>query len=92
VLARLTEQTDPDTFVMANEIEEAARRCRNIVQALLDYARPSGHIDFADIDLRDLIDGVVRVSTLTQSQHKRKVEILRVEPMISGRCAVWWTA
>lgn len=80
VLARLTEQTDPDTFVMANEIEEAARRCRNIVQALLDYARPSGHIDFADIDLRDLIDGVVRVSTLTQSQHKR-VEILREEPV-----------
>jgi len=78
VLARLTERTDPDTFGMANEIEEAARRCRNIVQALLDYARPSGHIDFADVDLRDLIDGVVRVSTLTQSQHKRVV-ILREE-------------
>lgn len=79
VLARLTEGTDPDTFGMANEIEEAARRCRNIVQALLDYSRPGGPVDFTDINLRELIDGVVRVSVLTQSSTK-KVEILRQEP------------
>jgi len=76
VLARLTEHTDPETFGMANEIEAAARRCRNIVQALLDYSRPGGPVDFSDIHLPDLLDEVVRLSLYTQHPQK-KVEIQR---------------
>lgn len=79
VLARITEAADPDTFALANDIESAARRCRNIVQALLDYSRPGGPVDFADINLQALIESVVRVSALTQSA-SRKVEIVRDEP------------
>ena len=79
LLARMTEESDPESCSMANEIEESARRCRNIVQALLDYSRPAGQVQFTEIQVPELIEGVVKVASLTQPA-ARRVEILREEP------------
>ncbi len=76
VLARTTVGRDPDVHGMAVEIEEAARRCRNIVQALLDYARPDGQVKFNDVPVRSLVEGCVRVATLANSP-ARGVEVVR---------------
>lgn len=61
---------DPESKLggIASDIEEQARRCRNIVQSLLDFARPGvSPTLMGEIDLRALIESCAQMACMKGS-------------------------
>jgi two-component system NtrC family sensor kinase len=58
------EFTSPDAQSDLNEIEQAAKRCKKIVEDLLLFARPHGESEQRDISLADTVEQILPLSKL----------------------------
>ena len=66
VLSREADMGAEEVQSLAGEIESAADRCKHIVQALLDFARPGASMEFRPVDLREVIESCLRLVSVSQ--------------------------
>ncbi len=70
ILARGTGMGADETQSLASEIESSAERCKFIVQALLDFARPGATLEYSPVDLAEVVDSCVRLVTVSQKSFR----------------------
>jgi signal transduction histidine kinase len=85
LLRRRLPAGDPNEALAAT-IEEAAGRCRDVVRALLRFGRPDPSTDRAEVDLRQVIEEAVILSSgqLDRLHGVARVELPEALPVVLG--------
>jgi two-component system NtrC family sensor kinase len=84
---RETQASDLETDL--NEIEQAAKRCKKIVEDLLMFSRPHGESELKDISLAETVDQILPLSKLNL-KHRNVTLVTRYEerlPPVRGNAA-----
>jgi two-component system, NtrC family, sensor kinase len=83
------EMTNPEAQGDLSEIEQAAKRCKKIVEDLLTFARPHGESELKSLSLREAVNQILPLSKLNL-KHRNVTLVTRYEeglPHVHGNSA-----